>query len=121
MKQRIGNVGLLNLMNATAESIHNIERIGNVGMVVFRKETAHFLTELNIGNIGKSLEVPEGYKLSNGIINIDHAYLESLNEPQNLLVNGIVIIHHDVKLEDARWKKLNVIINGVIYAPPHLS
>ena len=44
MSQRIGNVGLLNLVNATEESVKGIERIENVGLVLYGKENAHLLT-----------------------------------------------------------------------------
>lgn len=60
MKQKIGNVGLLDLRHATEESIKGIESINNVGVVFYHKENAHLLSSLSIGNIGKSIELPEG-------------------------------------------------------------
>lgn len=119
--QRIGNVGVLNLSNATAESIKGIERIGNVGMVLYRKETAHLLSSLNIGNIGASVEIPEGYSIFNGTLTIDDAYLQSISDPVNLLVNGIVIIDKNVQANQLRKELLQLIVNGKVYVPSHLS
>lgn len=121
MNQRIGNVGLLNLMNATAESIKGIEQIENVGMVLYRQGNAHLLSTLNIGNIGSSVEIPDGYRFFNGILNLDEAYLQSISEPVKLLVNGIVIIGKDVKKDQMKSEQLNLIVNGNVYCPAHLS
>lgn len=121
MNQRIGNVGVLNLVNATAESIKGIERIENVGMVLYRKENAYLLTSLNIGNIGSSLEVSEGFRFFNGVLNIDNNYLDSITEPVNLLINGMVIIDHNVYPEQLKQGFLNLIVNGKVYCPPHLA
>jgi hypothetical protein len=121
MNQHIGNVGLLNLVNATEESIKGIERIENVGMVLYRKENAHLLSRLNIGNIGSSMEIPENFSLFNGVLNVDEAYLQSISEQVNLLVNGVVIIDKNVQPEQMNKEKLNLRVNGKVYSPAHLS
>lgn len=121
MSQRIGNVGLLNLVNATEESIKGIERIENVGLVLYGKETAHLLTRLNIGNIGSSIEVPSGYRLYNGVFNLDQNYLSSIVEPVLLLVNGMVIIDRNVQPDEIQAGQLNLMVNGKVYSPAHLS
>ncbi|MDF2855719.1 MAG: hypothetical protein K0Q87_1570 [Neobacillus sp.] len=121
MNQRIGNVGLLNLMNATEESIKGIEKIENVGMVLYRHGNAQLLSKLNIGNIGSSVEIPEGYRYLNGVFNLDVPFLESIAEPVNLVVNGIVIISRDVQAEQLKAGQLNLIVNGNIYCPAHLT
>ena len=60
MSRIIENVGMLDLTQATEETVTSIERIGNVGLVIYRAETAHLLTLLkNAGNIGKTIEIPE--------------------------------------------------------------
>ncbi|WP_045518312.1 hypothetical protein [Neobacillus niacini] len=121
MSQRIGNVGLLNLVNATEESVKGIERIENVGLVIYGKENAHLLTRLNIGNIGSSLEVPVGYRLFNGLFNLDQNYLSSIDEPVFLLVNGIVIIDKNVQADQVQAEQLKMMVNGKVYCPSHLS
>jgi hypothetical protein len=121
MSQRIGNVGLLNLVNATEESIKGVERIENVGLVLYGKENAHLLTKLNIGNIGSSLEVPSGYRLFNGVFHLDQNYLSSIVEPVLLLVNGVVIIDQNVQPDLIQAGQLNLMVNGKVYSPSHLS
>ena len=46
MSRIIENVGMLDLTQATEETVTSIERIGNVGLVIYRAETAHLLTLL---------------------------------------------------------------------------
>jgi hypothetical protein len=121
MSQRIGNVGLLNLVNATEESVKGIERIENVGLVLYGKENAHLLTRLNIGNIGSSVEIPDGYRLFNGVFTLDQNYLSSIDEPVFLLVNGIVIIDKNVQADQVQAGQLNLMVNGKVYSPSHLS
>lgn len=121
MSQRIGNVGLLNLVNATDESIKGVERIENVGLVLYGKDNAHLLTKLNIGNIGSSVEIPTGYRLFNGVFTLDQNYLSSIDEPVFLLVNGIVIIDKNVEADQVQAGQLNLIVNGKVYSPSHLT
>jgi hypothetical protein len=121
MNQRIGNVGLLNLMNATEESIKGIEKIENVGMVLYRKENAYLLSHLNIGNIGASVELPEGYDFYNGILTINQAYLQSIKEPVKLFVNGLVIVERDVQADQFNPRYLHIVVNGKVYVPSPLS
>lgn len=121
MKQKIGNVGLLDLRNATAESIKGIERINNVGVVFYKKGNAHLLSSLSIGNIGKSLEIPEDYLFINGSLSIDEAFLNSLQEPKKYFVNGAVIIAADVSEKSFRKNLFTFQVNGAVYCPTPLS
>ncbi|MBS4200952.1 hypothetical protein KHA93_15045 [Bacillus sp. FJAT-49732] len=121
MKQRIGNIGLLNLTNATEESIQGIEGIDNVGLVIYKKENAHLLSALNIENIGKTVSIRDGYAFFNGILNIDQAYIESIQEPVKLFINGIVIIDKNVQADQIKKELFHFILNGKVYSPAHLS
>jgi len=121
MKQRIGNIGFLNLMNATEESIKGIESIDNVGKVVFKQSNAYLLQRLNIGNIGSSIEVPDGYHYYQGTLNLDSAYLDSISEPVKLVVGGLVVVDKEVKIEDIEKCSLRLIVNGTVYSPHHLA
>ncbi|WP_033542195.1 hypothetical protein [Planococcus sp. CAU13] len=121
MKQTIGNVGVLNLLNATEQSVQAYERIGNVGFVLFRSGQSHLLAALNIGNIGKTVEVPEDYSYYNGTLEIDRNYLESIDQPMKMVVNGMLIFGHDVEAEHLNNKSLDFIVNGEIFAPAKLA
>ncbi|MCP3027139.1 hypothetical protein [Halobacillus sp. A5] len=121
MSQRIGNVGLLNLMNATEESIKDIERIENIGMILYPKEKAHLVPRLNAGNIGQCVELPEGYQVVNSNLNVDQAYFQSLTEPLQLYVNGNLIIAQNAEADDVKNSLLQVKVSGNIYCPAHVS
>ncbi|MDQ0253489.1 hypothetical protein J2S74_000861 [Evansella vedderi] len=121
MGQHIGNVGILNLVNATEESVEGVESIGNVGMLLYGKETAHLVSKLNIGNIGKTIELPEDYRFYNGNLIIDQAYLDTIQDSIRLLVNGTVIIDKEVQPDQLQKGKISLIVNGSVYAPAHLS
>jgi hypothetical protein len=121
MNRKIGNVGVLDLTNATEASVKGIERIENVGMVLYRRESAHLISQLNIGNIGKSLEIPEEYSFINGILNLDQAYLDSIQEPLKIMVNGVVIIDKDVQPDQIKKDLIKLVVNGKVYSPAHLS
>ncbi|QKY70755.1 hypothetical protein [Lentibacillus sp. CBA3610] len=121
MSQQIGNIGVLNLVHATEESIKNVERIENAGVVVYSQENAHLLTALNIGNIGNTVEIPQGYRFHNGWLHLNKAYFQSITEPENILVNGLVVIDNDVEADHISSGYLNLMVNGKIYCPSHLA
>ena len=54
----IGNVGTLDIRNASREAIDLIERIGNVGSLLYSRESADALTRITglIGNLGWTIE-----------------------------------------------------------------
>ena len=121
MSKRIGNVGVLNLLNATAESVKSAGRIGNIGAVLYRAGQGHVLTSLSAGNIGATVEVPDGYSYYDGLLEIDRAYLESLNKPLKLVVIGSVLIKEDVTADLLDRDELELIVHGDIYSPATLK
>ncbi|WP_088035373.1 hypothetical protein [Evansella clarkii] len=121
MGQIIGNVGVLDLTKATEESIQGIDEISNAGVVLYRPETAHFLTRLNIGNIGKSKELPEGAQLHQGVLTIDKGYLASIKDTMKLFIIGVVIFDKNIDPEQISKEKLMISGIGKVYAPSHLS
>lgn len=121
MKQTVGNVGVLNLLNATEQSVQAYERIGNVGLVLYRSGQSHLLAALNIGNIGKTVEVPDEFSYYNGTLEINKDYLDSIDQPMKIVLNGMLIIGHDVESEQLKKGLLNIIVNGEIYTPSKLA
>ena len=122
MSKVIGNVGMLDLTQATEESVKSIERIGNVGVVLYRAETAHLLTLLkNMGNIGKTLEIPKGHRYYNGTLHLNEEYFKFLEQPEKIFVKGVVMIDPHVTLDAFEKVQLNLVVNGEIYTPEHLT
>ncbi|AQQ54492.1 hypothetical protein [Planococcus lenghuensis] len=120
MKEQIGNVGVLNLLKATEESIRKAGAIGNIGVVLYRSGQGHLLSSLTAENIGSTVEVPDGYSYLTGVLEIDRNYLESLKKPLRLVVSGRVIIRKDVTGELLDREELQLIVHGDIYAPSPL-
>lgn len=121
MGMTIGNVGLLNMVNATEESIRDIEKIENVGLVIYAKETAPLLSKLTINNIGQTLETSHQARIVNGRLLIDSAFLEAMLEPCTFLVNGLVIVAKDVTVEQLKQAACQIVVHGSVYAPPALK
>ncbi|MFQ3545713.1 hypothetical protein Q7A53_16660 [Halobacillus rhizosphaerae] len=121
MKQRIGNIGRLNLMHATEESVKAIERVNNIGTVYYRKETAHLLPLLNAGNIGSCQEIPDGYHFTKGTLFVDADYLKSITEPLKLFATNDVVIDEEVTAEQLKQSQLQLRVNGQVYTPAHLA
>lgn len=120
MNQRIGNVGRLNLLDATEESIKGIERIENVGVVLYKKKNMHLLSMLNIGNLGATIEIPDDYTILYGSLHLDDGYFHSLSEPIKLFVLGDVIVDRGVQPQQLKESILDLKIKGHAYCPAHL-
>lgn len=116
----IGNVGHLDLRNASEESVAEIRRIGNVGAILYSPETAHLLPRLNIGNTGSTLSVPKEAKVVTGEAKFDRHYPGALKEPLSLVVVGQLIVEPEVTLEDIEDKVNQLFVVGQIICPQHL-
>ena len=119
-KKRIGNVGTLDIRSASEETIAEIEKVGNVGMVLYSPETAPLFARLNIGNMGRSVEVSANAQLINGRLEIDSNYLKSLDEPVELLVMGQLIIKPGVQAEEIEKGLGKLVVCGLVLCPEDL-
>jgi hypothetical protein len=116
----IGNVGTLDLRNATEESVAGIGRIGNVGMLMYSRETARFVTHLNAGNVGSSLEVPPNARVLSGVVSFTPSFFKGQPEPQVLLVAGQLVVEPDVAAEDIVAGLSWLVVAGQLICPEHL-
>ncbi|MFT5377361.1 MAG: hypothetical protein ACI906_004199 [Candidatus Latescibacterota bacterium] len=120
MGKVIGNVGHLDLRNASEESVAQIRRIGNVGAVLYSPETAHLLPRLNIGNVGGTLCVPQNAKIVTGEAKFDHSYPGALKEPISLVIVGQLLVEKDVTAEDIENKVDQLFVVGQVVCPQSL-
>lgn len=118
--QRIGNVGTLDIRNATEETVANIDRVGNVGVILYSPETAFLLTRLNIGNMGLSVEAPADAKVLTGQTIFNRDYFKNQSEPLNLVIVGQLIVQPDVPEEDIEKGLGLLIVSGQILCPENL-
>ncbi len=117
MKKTIGNVGTLNLTEATEESISAIQHINNVGLLLYSTETASLVPKLSIGNLGYSLKIPKDAQVINGLFTVDNELLTYAKPDQTIIVNGLLTFSNDLRLETILETELTFIVNGIIYAP----
>ena len=110
----LGNVGVLDLRDATEESVAAISLIGNVGMAIHTPETAHLIARINMGNLGSTLEVPAGAQFYHGQTRTN---FKDVAEPINMVVNGQLFIEPETTAADveAGLKKLQCA--GQVYCP----
>jgi len=107
----IGNVGILDLRNATETSVAEISRIGNVGAVLYSRETAGLVTGLNIGNVGTSVEVSPDASIVTGLVVFTRDVFKGQEAPLDLVVAGPVVVNPDVPAEDIEIR--SNIISGI--------
>lgn len=120
MGRKIGNIGTLNIVRATEESIKEIEQINNVGLVLYSRETAHLLPLLNANNIGKTFEIDHDTRSVSGSLTIDSDYLMAFDQTILIMVSGVCIIDKNVTVEQLKQTKCQLYVSGVVYTPPHL-
>ncbi len=94
----IGNVNILDLTQATPESLAAVKSIGNVNVALVTRETAPLLARIRLGNINTSLEIPTDASVQQhiGQTVINRDYFQNLSSPVFLVCVGQVIIEPDV-------------------------
>ena len=97
----IGNVNILDLRKATAESVAEIAGIGNANIVIYAPETAGLMAKLQFGNLNTSVELAADRQLDFkfGQTTLGRSYFEGLKVPVVPLVFGQLMIEPDVTLE----------------------
>ena len=116
----IGNVGVLDLRNASEALIANIGKVGNVGTLLYSRETAEFITRLNLGNVGATVEVAGDAKMLTGQVTITHDYFRGQTAPLNLVIMGQVLVQPDVAVEDVESGLGMLALAGQLVCPENL-
>lgn len=119
-KQKIGNIGVLDIRTAGAESVAQIEGIGNVGLLLYSPETAALIPHLRIGNLGSSLEVPADARLMSGQVVLNADSFAEGAPSTTLLVNGMILIADDVSPEMLEQYPGRIILAGQVICPRRL-
>ncbi|MEQ8169689.1 MAG: hypothetical protein ABRQ38_12430, partial [Candidatus Eremiobacterota bacterium] len=114
MKRIIKNVGVLDIRNASEESIKDILTIGNVGTIIYNSKTASILSKLNIVNLGSSIEVPDKCCIYTGQVYISHNMIQAHTSPVTMVVTGQLVFLSDVTEEDIEKSIDRIVITGQI-------
>jgi len=119
-RKAIGNVGILDLRKATEASVAHIRQIGNVGSVLHSRETAALIAQLNIGNVGHTMQVSPDAKLLTGQVVFSRDYFKGQETPLDLVVAGLVVVEPDVSPEDIERGLGELSVLGQLVCPEHL-
>lgn len=116
----LGNVNVLDLRKATAESIADIAEIGNVNILLHSRATAPLIPKLNLGNVNVSVEAPEHAQMVTGQAIISREYFQGQEQPVSLVVTGQVLVKPDVTQEDVEKGLGSLDVIGQILCPEPL-
>jgi hypothetical protein len=116
----LGNVNVLDLRKATAESIANIAKIGNVNILLYSRATAPLIPRLNLGNVNVSVEAPEDAQVVTGQAVISREYFQGQEQPVSLVVTGQVLVKPDVTREDVEKGLGSLDVIGQVLCPEPL-
>lgn len=118
--KEIGNVVVLDIRKATEKSIAGIKSVGNVVTLVYSPETAHLVSQLNIGNVVNLLEAPVDAKILNYPVEFTHDYFEGKTEPVDAIIIGKLTVHPDVSVEQIQQGISDLKVVGKITCPKSL-
>ena len=116
-----GNIGVLDIRKATAESVAGIGRIENLGLLLYASQTAALVKSLSIDNLGSSAEAPPDCKLEMGPMRLNASALRSQAEPINAIIMGPVTIDADVSVADITDGVERMIIMGPVTCPDSVT
>jgi hypothetical protein len=122
IKKSIGNVNVLNMLNATADSVAGIREIGNVNLVLYSPETAGLFHHLDMGNVNQTIEVPAGSSLveKTGQVFINADFFKGLGKQVFLLVTGQLVIEPGLPAADIEKGLAGLAMTGTFCCPEEL-
>ncbi len=119
-KQNYGNIGVLDIRNATEKTVSQIN-FGNIGVVIHNRETSVLLNNLSSGNIGGTVEVEGEFKFITGEISLNKQNNNSGEFRGNILLTGKMIIGNDVTPEDIEKQLGSLLMIGTVVTPKSLQ
>jgi len=121
--KHIGNVAILDIRNATAQSVAPFSgagSIGNVATLLYTPETATFIPRLNIGNVANLLPVSADAKVLNHSVKFTRDYFQGRTAPLDLVIIGELTVHQDVPMEEIEQGLSDLKVVGKLICPKHL-
>lgn len=119
---KVVNVGVLDLRNATRETLPPGSQFVNVGMIVYDGDPAELLAGVRVVNTGpihKSLP-PGEFETIMGPVVITCGFLEGRDSPINLFAMGPIDVDPDIPVQDVEEKLGLLSAMGPISCPEHL-
>jgi hypothetical protein len=121
-KKIIHNLNVLDLRNATEESVAEIGAIGNLNLLICSKETAHLVTRIKVGNLNSTVKLPASAALRQvtGQVTIGRGYFKE-QEPIFLVATGQITIEPDVVAEEVEAALDGLTVTGEFICPRHVA
>jgi len=118
----IGNVNVLNLLNATEASMSEIGRIGNINLALVTPETAPLLQRIRIGHLNMTIDLPPGTQLVGqvGDMVINAEYFKNVEQKIFFFITGKLIFEPDVPVEDIQRCLAGIAVTGRLMCPEGL-
>ena len=115
-----GNVGILDIRKATADSLAGVSRVGNVGLLLHSAQNAALVNSLSIGNLGSSVEAAPDCKLEMGPVRLNANALRSRTQPIKMIIMGPLTVDADVTVVDVEEGVEQLIIMGPVICPDNM-
>ncbi len=96
----IGNVNVLDITRATEDTLSAIQKIGSVNILIYSRETAHFVPLLSLGNLNAMVEVQTTPRVTVGNLVISKESVREGIEPASYVAVGNVMVEPDVSAAD---------------------
>ncbi|HML49088.1 MAG TPA: hypothetical protein PKE04_20295, partial [Clostridia bacterium] len=114
MKLRLQGIALLDLTKATEETLASIESIRNATMVLVGADKRALFQQAALYNVTNVDTVPEGATLA--YVNGAHQMTATTPDasPVYLFVNGKLVLHRDISVEQLRRQLAGGMVNGKV-------
>ena len=118
----IGNVNVLNLVDATPESVAGIRRIENINLAICTAATLPLLNRLNPNNVNATIQVPAGANLifKIGVMQVNADFFKNVERKIYFFVTGQLIIEPGVPLAEIEKGLAGVAVTGQFLCPEDL-
>ncbi|MBP1994123.1 hypothetical protein [Paenibacillus eucommiae] len=114
------NINVLDITTASEGAFDDVSKLENVNFLLYSKATSSLLAKVTQQNVNVRAELPE----SCALIHANGRYeITSLNNdiPLFIMVNGTIVIRHDVTAEALEKNIAGILINGSIFCPDQMK
>lgn len=118
-KSKIGNVGVLDLLDAEPESLEQISSIMNAGYVVMHQDIVPFFLKISLENVGAVDTLPVGCRMVKGQLKLDKDVLSGA-EDLRLFVKGTLTVDFGVEPGMLKQALSFLRVKGKIFCPENV-
>lgn len=118
----IGNVNILNLVDATPESVAGIRRVENVNVAVYSPKTLPLLSRLSPNNVNATIEIPDGVNLVTkvGTVQVNADFFKNAGQKIYIFVTGQLFVEPGIPVDELEKGLAGVAVAGQFFCPEDL-